>query len=158
MVNNVYRGLKLQQAMTTPSHREHIYSRIDGAFLVLTGAMLLEIDMPRQLLRSKDRETVRGSEPLVKDRKQIGAFFRDSVEDVSNAKKAFLLVLQEEPLFPLSEHPMQLHQSKHMVDTVMGIVVVGDERHKDSLRRLGVGRWVDQNLIARCRPNTVKLV
>jgi hypothetical protein len=158
MVKSVYKGLKLQQAVVTPTRREHIYGRIEGAFLVLTGAMLLEIDMPRQIPRFKEGGTARGIEPLLKDRRQIGAFYRDSVDDVGSTKTAFLLVLQEESQFPLSEHPAQLHQSKNMVDTVMGIVVVRDERHRDSLRRLGVGRWVDQNLVARCRPNTVKLV
>lgn len=158
MVDNIYKKLELQKAVVNPTRREHIYGQIDGAFLVLTGAILLEIDMPRHIPRANEGRTVRGIEPLLRDRRQIGAFYRDSMDDVSSGKTAFLLVLQEEPQFPLSEHPAQLHQSKNMVDTVMGIVVIGDERHGDSLRRLGLGRWVDQNLVTRCRPTTVKLV
>ncbi|KAF3041022.1 hypothetical protein E8E11_001572 [Didymella keratinophila] len=160
MLKNVYKGLKLEHAVVELTRREHIYGQINGAYLILKGAVLLDIDMPRQRIPFNEREAMKAPEPLFRHRRQIGVFYRDSFgfEDVSTAKTAFLLVVQEEHQFPLSEHPFQLHQLKNMIQTVMGIIVVGDERHRDSLRRLGVGRWVDQNLVARCRPNTVKLV
>lgn len=158
MLKNVYKGLKLEQAMVQPTRREHIYGRIERAYLILKGAFLLEVDMPRQRSRSKERGMQRNSEPLVKDRRQIGVFYRDSVDDINTAKTAFLLVLQNEHQFPLSEHPVQVHQSKNMVGTVMGIVVIGDDKHKGSLRRLGLGRWVAHDLLARCKSHTVKLV
>lgn len=158
MLKSVYKGLKLYQAVVQPTRREHVYGRIEGAYIILKGASLLEIDMPSQKSNPKKQVPRRHSEPLVKDRRQIGVFYRDSVEDVTVAKAAFLLVLQDEPSFPLSDHPAQLHQAKNMVDTVMGIVVVSDERHRDSFRRLGLGRWVDQNLLAGCKLQTIKLV
>lgn len=158
MLKSVFKGLILDQAVAQPTRREHPYGPIEGAFLILKGASLLEIDLPRQKSICKRSVPRREPEPLVKDKRQIGVFYRDSVDDFVSAKRAFLLVLQNEPSFPLSEHPVQLHQAKHMVETVMGIVVVGDNGHDDSFKRLGLGRWVDQELFARSKPQTVKLV
>lgn len=158
MLKNVCKGLKLEQAVAKPTRREHMYGQVDGAYLILSGALLLEIDMPRQNIPVKEREEMKGPQPLLKGGRQIGVFYRDSLEDDRSAKTAFLLVLQEESQFPLSEHPFQLYQSKNMIDTVMGVVVVADETHRDSLRRLGLGRWVDQGLLARCRSSTVKVI
>lgn len=157
MLKNVWKGLRLEQAVARPIRREHMYGEVAGAHLTLSGALVLEVDMPRQKIPLKEWEDMKGPQPLLKGGRQIGVFYRDSLEDDSSAKTAFLLVLQEEPQFPLLEHPFQLYQSKNMIDTVMGVVVVADETHGDSLRRLGLGRWVDQGLLARCRSSIVKV-
>ena len=98
------------------------------------------------------------SEHLCKSGKQMGVFYRDTLDERSEHGTVYLLVLQEESIFPLVEHPWQLHQKRHMIDTVMGIVVTRAEGRSKAFRRLGLGRWVDDRLLAHCKPQDVVLV
>lgn len=158
-MDSTFRSLEVEKAVTVPIHDQNLYGEVEeGAYLVLRGAYLLDVVVPAQVLSDKKQTAKEDSEPLMRNRKQVGVFFRDTITDIVEAGRSFLLVLQEEPLCPLSEHPMQLHQSMNMISTVMGIVVVIDETYKDAFRRVGLARWIDEELLKAVKPRTVKLV
>lgn len=159
ILESVYRGLTLQRAACVPTHRANIYGAIqERACIGLKGVYLLEIDSPTHSVAIKQQGHKKGYESLTKNQKQIGVFYRDSWDDGSDAGPAYLLVLQEEPLFPLIRHDFQTHQQGQMLDTVMGIVVVRDKGPSRAFRRLGLGRWVDEELLGRCKPQDVELI
>ncbi|OSS48213.1 hypothetical protein B5807_07841 [Epicoccum nigrum] len=159
MVDGVYKGLYLQDASCKPTHPSNVYGGIkEGAYVSLKDVRLLEIDAPMQTSTSKRRGPKMESEHLCKSGKQMGVFYRDTLDERSEHGTVYLLVLQEESIFPLVEHPWQLHQKRHMIDTVMGIVVTRAEGRSKAFRRLGLGRWVDDRLLAHCKPQDVVLV
>ena len=45
-----------------------------------------------------------------------------------------------------------------MVDTVMGVVVVLAWEPNDAFRRIGLARWVDETLLERVKPQSIKLI
>lgn len=49
-------------------------------------------------------------------------------------------------------------QSMDMVDTVMGVVVVLAWEPNDAFRRIGLARWVDETLLERVKPQSIKLI
>ncbi|KAH6625745.1 heterokaryon incompatibility protein-domain-containing protein [Boeremia exigua] len=159
MLNSAYGGIELEQAVVKPNHPSYMYGEIkEGAYIELKSAYLFEIDVPAWTLLLKEQGPKRDSEPLLKNGRQVGVFYRDTMDNVIDAKTAFMLVLQNESIFPRTEHPFQLHQSKDMIDTVMGIVIVGDRHHKYSFMRLGLARWVDEALLEGTKPCNVRLV
>lgn len=159
MVDGAYKGLYLQDASCKPTHDANVYGGIqEGAYISLKEVRLLEIDAPMQTSTTKRRSPKMESENLFMGGKQIGVFYRDTLDERSEHGTVYLLVLQEESIFPLVEHPWQLHQKGQMIDTVMGIVVTRDKGRKKAYRRLGLGRWVDDRLLARCKPQEVVLV
>ena len=88
----------------------------------------------------------------------MGLLYRDTINDLGSAKYAFFLALQDEPWSPLERNDFQSRQNGRMIDLVMGVVLVKDINHTDTFKRIGLARWVDAELLARSKPQTVKLV
>ena len=159
MVHGSYKGLYLQDASCKPIHPANVYGGIlEGAYVTLKDVRLLEIDAPMQASTSKRRGPKMESEQMFMGGKQIGVFLRDTLDERSEHGTVYLLVLQEESIFPLVEHPWQLHQKGQMIDTVMGLVVTRAKGRKKAFRRIGLGRWVDDRLLAHCKSQGVVLV
>ena len=87
-----------------------------------------------------------------------GMYEMDDVDDLSTAKNAFLLALQDEPLLPWEHNEFQAKQDGLMIDLVMGIVVTQDGSETDAYRRIGLARWIDAELLLKSKPRTVKLL
>lgn len=136
-----------------PSIFSNPYGAIDAAFITLSGAYVISVDLP-----SVTRGSKADSEPLNIRGKQIGLFYRDTTDALFGAKYAFFLALQDEPQSPLDRNDFQSRQAGRMIDLVMGIVLLKDTHHTDTYKRAGLARWIDAELLVRSKAQTVKLV
>lgn len=121
---------------------------------------MIPVDVPDQHQGSIERYSFgeHVSYALSIKNKQIGLFYKDTVDDLSTAKNAFFLALQDEPLLPWERNEFQAKQDGLMTDLVMGIVVTQDGPETDAYRRIGLARWIDAELLSQSKPRTVKLV
>lgn len=153
MWNQKFGSIKLERAVTVPSTSQNPYGAIEAAFITLSGAQMIRVDVPPPTRDSKPE-----SEPLHVSGYQIGLWYRDTIDDSIGAKRAFLLALQDEPRLPLERNLYQTQQDGRMIDLVMGILLVPDLNHTDTYKRIGLARWVDKGLFARSKSQSIKLV
>ncbi|KAJ4369344.1 hypothetical protein N0V86_009175 [Didymella sp. IMI 355093] len=151
--NRTFRNIRLERAVTVPSVTKNPYGAIEAAFLTLSGAHIINVDLPPHSRGSRQL-----SEPLEVCGKQIGLFYRDTADALAGAKYAFFLALQDEPYTPLNRNDFQTRQAGRMIDLVMGIMLIKNSHHTDTYKRAGLIRWVDAELLVRSKAQTIKLV
>jgi hypothetical protein len=150
----------LEHEFTVPISSANPHGAIKAASLTLSGAYMIPVDVPDQDQGSVERYSFGEhiSYALSIKNKQVGLFYKDTVDDLSMTKNAFLLALQDEPLLPWERNEFQAKQDGLMIDLVMGIIVTQDGSETDTYRRIGLARWNDAELLFQSGPRTVKLV
>lgn len=153
---DIYPGLRMLRFHTphmTLEDPKKPYGDVLEGRLTLSGARCIAVDCGSGSVRFAD-----GGHALLHKKKKIGLFYPDIEHEHIPSKETFFLALHSESISALTRHEFRLQQDRQMISMVMGIVITKVSSKKGGYRRVGLARWVDEQLFDTVQTTTVEIV